>query len=514
MFATIFRHELRQMYKSRATVCLLLMLVAALGFAVWNGERAVQKHVAASAFAVEQQAQKQQQWRDDLIAYEQYAAEQGIPTEIAPPAYRPAPYGEPALGTNAGTVGEKLDAATVLPPTGLAAFSIGQLDLQRGYSLVNMKSRFFISDNYEIENPANLATGTFDLSFIVLFLLPVFILALTYDLVSGEQEAGTLALVRAQPVSMRKFLAAKVAARAAILVTVIVVCGVLAFAYVAAGSSAFGMRDSVLRLMLWFGATLIYSLFWFALGVRVNSLRTGSETNATILACAWLCLVVIAPTVISLLATTLYPAPSRMTLKVAQRDAFAQAEASLDETKRKFYIDHAEMVPEEDIEEYTLSFLARQQAMEQAVEPVYQEFDRQKARQEALVARLQYASPTIILQRLLNDISGTDTTRFSDYLEQVYAFHAVRKDYFLPKYINREILVSSDYDEFPVFDYEAEGAGAVIRRSAIPLLCLFLASVLVYPRRIDLSGRRSHRGTAKSLAPLPANLGKPDAPGN
>jgi len=496
MFFVIFRHEIRQLGKSKPTVVSFLLLVAAFCFAIWNGQRAVEKHVGATRFVIQQQEVKKQAWLDDLVAYEQYAAEQGIPTRIAPPAYKPAPHGEPALGTNAGTVGEKVDDVAVLPVTGLAAFSIGQLDLQRGYSLVNMKSRFFIADNYEVENPVNLATGTFDLSFVVIFLLPIFILALTYDLLSGERENGTLALIQAQRVSMQKFVAAKACARVAVFMAVVVICGLIVFVYSMTSSVGFSWADSALRLLLWFGAVLAYSLFWFALGVRVNTLGKSSETNATILASAWLCLVIIVPTFVSLVATTVYPAPSRMTLKVAQRDAFAAAEANLEETKKKFYVDHADMVPEKDMTEYTLSFLARQEAMDKAVEPVFQRFERQKERQETLVGGFQFASPAIIVQLALNDISGTGTARFSNYLRQVYTYHAERKAYFLPKYINRQIMTSSMYYEFPRFEYQREKIGDMALRVLGPIAVLLVVAVFLYPRRV----RSTIEWTPRSVA--------------
>jgi len=292
---------------------------------------------------------------------------------------------------------------------------------------------------------------------------------------------------------MREFIAAKVCARAALFLTVIVAGGLVAFAYCVKELAGFGLTDSVIRLALWLGAVSIYSLFWFALAVRVNTFGKSSETNATILACAWLCLVVILPTLVNQLATTLYPAPSRMMLKVAQREAFAEAEANLDETKRKFYIDHVEMVPEEDMTEYTLSFLARQEAMDKAVEPVHQRFEQQKERQEALVGKFQFASPAIIAQSALNDISGTGTARFADYLQQVYAFHAERKTYFLPKYIRRQILTSSMYDEFPQFVYGREDVTDLVRRVLMPLLILLVLSIALYPRRVSVADKLSSR---------------------
>src|SRR5690606_34953699 len=129
--------------------------------------------------------------------------------------------------------GELVKEVAILPPTGLAAFAVGQMDLQRNYTLVDMKNKFNMSDNFEIENPLNLMTGTFDISFVVIFLLPVFIIALTYDMLSGEKESGTLALAMTQPVSLRTFMAGKLISRGIVLFGVILVMGLGALVYTA-----------------------------------------------------------------------------------------------------------------------------------------------------------------------------------------------------------------------------------------------------------------------------------------
>ncbi|NIP70531.1 MAG: ABC transporter permease subunit, partial [Planctomycetales bacterium] len=59
----------------------------------------------------------------------------------------------------------------------------------------------------------NLAAGSFDVAFVLIFVLPIFIVALTFDLLSKEKEQGTLALVLAHGVSVQTYVAAKVTAR-------------------------------------------------------------------------------------------------------------------------------------------------------------------------------------------------------------------------------------------------------------------------------------------------------------
>jgi ABC-2 type transport system permease protein len=67
-----------------------------------------------------------------------------------------------------------------------------------------------------------LLSGRFDLAFVILYLYPLLILSLGYNLVSGEKEAGTLALTLSQPVALRTLVAGKVAMRFAFVLALAV----------------------------------------------------------------------------------------------------------------------------------------------------------------------------------------------------------------------------------------------------------------------------------------------------
>ena len=60
--------------------------------------------------------------------------------------------------------------------------------------------------------------GRFDLAFVVVYLLPLLVLALSFNVLSEEREQGTLALTLSQPVSARGVVAAKLAFRALLVV--------------------------------------------------------------------------------------------------------------------------------------------------------------------------------------------------------------------------------------------------------------------------------------------------------
>jgi cell division protein FtsW (lipid II flippase) len=77
------------------------------------------------------------------------------------------------------------------------------------------------------ENPHRLLIGRFDAAFVVVFLVPLFIIALTYSLIAGERERGTLALLLAQPVTLPALITAKLAPRVIIVVALLALIAVL-----------------------------------------------------------------------------------------------------------------------------------------------------------------------------------------------------------------------------------------------------------------------------------------------
>jgi ABC-2 type transport system permease protein len=148
--------------------------------------------------------------------------------------------------------------------------------------------------------------------------------------------------------------------------------------------------------------------------------------------------------------------------------------AKLDE----YYYDHLEKA---------MDFLTLAQAnnnsIEKAVRPLYDEFQVQLNREEALVQRFQFLSPAIMMQLALNEISGTGADRHEHFLEQVYDFHDQWKEYFSVKFLERYPLKPADYDTFPEFDYEEEGFAIVLARLLPSLLGMFvlLLGVVLLP---------------------------------
>ncbi|MET4683362.1 ABC transporter permease subunit [Brevundimonas faecalis] len=468
MFNLIFRHETRSLTRTPAFVWILGLLAAAMIFGAWAAAQSIARQEAGAQAVVVAASKQREKMRGAVVAYEKKTAATGQAYEVA--AFNHAGGAVPA-GTNAGTVGSTLVSPAILPPTGLAAFAVGQGDIQLSYIPVNSNSIISATRDAEIGNPVNLKRGPFDLSFVVIFLLPIFILAISYDMLSSEKERGTLAMVLSHPVSLRKLMLSKVASRAMIILAVIVIAG---FGALLTVGGDLGLADTWARFGLWMVATLLYSLFWFGLAVLVNALSQNSATNGVVLAGAWLVLVVVAPTLVSVLATTVYPAPSRFEFITASRVVQTQVEKDYMKALDKYFYDHAEFAPQGAASEadFLATSLAKNAAVEKAMTPLFNQFRGQLAKQDDMVAQVQFVSPAIMMQRVLNDASGASAARYSGFIDQVVAYRQVWTDHFTRRFVAQTPLRSADYAAFPSFQYREEAVGDLAGRSAPSILGL------------------------------------------
>lgn len=454
----VIGHESRVLLRTPAFAWMLAALVGAIVFAAWSGANTIARQhrglVAATRYA-----------DDTLMKYRN-----GTAFNLGD---------SPIDTTNPGVAGHGVNTYAVLPPTGLSTMSVGQADLELRYLPVNMAD-FYNTDNEfsilkdgEMENPVNLKKGPFDVAFVIVFLLPILIITISYDLLSSEKERGTLAMVLAHPISLKRLIASKLLCRFGILLAVVVVVNVAAF--LAVGSELSHMETWV-RFGLWLGATVLYSLFWFAMATLVNARGGSSSTNGIALAAVWLVLVVVVPTLISLVATTLYPAPSRMDFITEQRSAQAKAELTYTSALDQFAYDHPGLVSsgKELMDNFVAVREAKNDAVVAAVRPLYEQFQSQLKEQEAVVTRFQFLSPAIMMQRVLNEAAGSSTERYSAFKLQTSTFQKQFKGYFMRRILAKQSMTDADYDQIPKFEYAAESLGTVMSRLAASVIGLVL----------------------------------------
>ena len=461
MLLRIMRHEWKNLVADKTLWYLLVIFAAITFYGVSNGTRWVSFQEDNLELALEEERERIQGHREFVASGEEPASRFRDPR---------SPY---SVG---GTMGRRY---AYLPPGSLATLAIGQSDLYPYYFQVSTGSKQSFLNNYELENPNNLLTGRFDLAFAVVYLFPLLILALSYNLLSAEREQGTLAMLLSQPVSLKTFVLGKVALRALVVLTLGL--GFSAVAYFVSGAG--NGNGSGASFLLWLLIVTAYSLFWFAIAVAVNALGKSSQANAMVLAGIWLVLVVIVPAIVNLVVTTTNPVPSRVELVSAIRTATNEANERAAQVMSKYYTDHPDLLPEgeqPDPNDFMTRSYAIREEVEQTMAPVLEAYDEQLLKQQAQVDRLRFLSPAIVTQEALNDVAGTGLARYRHFLGLVDDFHARWRDFFVPKVFAKEQLTAEDYDALPEFRFEEEPAPVVRGRVLSGFVGLIAPMLLVF----------------------------------
>jgi ABC-2 type transport system permease protein len=365
------------------------------------------------------------------------------------------------------------------PPAPLGALAIGQSDLYPSYVQVTMKSKQAFLGQDEVDNPQSLLAGRFDLSFVLIYLYPLVILALSFNVLSQEKEHGTLTLALSQPISLRQYLAAKVLVRAALVIAVAVLVSVLAATL---GGVPIWAPGVWWRLGLWIVTVVVYGVFWFALAVLINTRGLSSVTNALTLAGLWLLFLLIVPTLLNAATMFLYPMPSRAEMIQAMRRASDAANVRAGELLGRYFQDHPDLVRADapvNMDDVFSRQVVVLEDTEARIQPVLDRFSAQLAGRQHLAFRAQYVSPAMVTQLIFNDLAGTSDARYRDFLGQVEAFHRSWRGFFYPRILRMATLTERDYDEMPHFTYRAEPDALVARRALLGLFGLFVPVCLL-----------------------------------
>ncbi|HEX8843269.1 MAG TPA: ABC transporter permease subunit [Pyrinomonadaceae bacterium] len=144
-------------------------------------------------------------------------------------------------------------------------------------------------------NPELPARPAPDWEFMVRILLSFIAIILSYDLVVGERERGTLALTLASPVPRRRVLCAKFLAVVTLLGCLLAAGAVLStLIYLVRGGGPLVAVDYA-RMGLFVAGAILYSAVFVAASLLVSSRARSSVSSLTVLLILWLAATVVIP---------------------------------------------------------------------------------------------------------------------------------------------------------------------------------------------------------------------------
>jgi ABC-2 type transport system permease protein len=445
----LFRHEFRLLVRDHAFVAATLLFTALTVFAVANGARWLEQRRASIAG---ERAQNEKL----------YAA-------TTPPS--------------------RLEHRAVFDPAPAAALAVGRGDLDPFTSRVTMLTgRHKLFSQWQLANPLTLLAGRFDLAFLVVYLFPLLIVALTYNVLSSEREQGTLVMVLSQPVRLRTLLAAKIGVRGlAVLAAAGIVTAAASFFVI-----DFGAPGAWTALAAWLAATALYGAFWFGLSLWVNAAGRSSAANAVALITLWVALVVVAPVLLNLGVAAMHPLPSRLALLQSTRAIENETSRAATKLLDRFYSDHPELVPDADRMHYLRSGYAVRQEQERRLLPEVVAYERQLRAQQGAIDRWRFASPAVLTSEVLAGIAGNDRTRFLAWQDAVRAFVVQWRERLLADFYLGQPMTPAKTRALPRFRFQEPPQGrAQLGASLAGLLAMSLLAAgagFVALRRYPIAG--------------------------
>ena len=175
-------------------------------------------------------------------------------------------------------------------PSSMMVFSLGQSE-QYGYykSVTNWSSTFDNDLAEEIANPERLAMGTLDFNFVLIYLTPILLIILLFNISGLEKDLNFDNLIYVNNISKKNWLLARFSFYFALLNIVLFI---LLIPYALLSGVFQNEAISFLKLSL---LILIYTLIWFLIFYSINYWGKNSSDHAIKMISTWLVFCIIIP---------------------------------------------------------------------------------------------------------------------------------------------------------------------------------------------------------------------------
>lgn len=434
MIKEILYTEWKAFISNKLQAGFLLLLLLTGGYAIRYGYKEVKKQQAVIRLV---QTEEKKQW-DGLL--------KGLTADTTTPAGKRAwqTVGDPRFSWAWHRYN------TIFHPAPLAALAIGQRDLFPYYHKLTSHSLYMQVFKNEMVNPQKLLTGNLDLSFVLIFLFPLLVIALGYNIVSAEQENGTYALLKTQPVAFSKILLVKTAFRFVLVAGAALLLSIAGFLY----TDAWYMNGR--NIAWWLAAVVLYCLFWQGLVYWIASFMKNSAFNAMLLLAVWLLLLVVFPSLLNATGTYRYPINQTQLSNAIRRIQLDESKEALLKMAQAFYTIHPEWSDGDTsfLNLYKRAYPMAGELGDAKASPSVTAYYQQIRNRDQWVNAFNSLSPAVNTQQVLNYLSGTDVNNYLDYQQAVTTFHQqLVKFYHEPLYQHR-FFVTKDYAQRPAFSWQ------------------------------------------------------------
>ncbi|ATB47462.1 ABC transporter permease [Corallococcus macrosporus] len=391
-------------------------------------------------------------------------------------------YGKP--DGNAGSAAYYTFHLTTDPPSPLAFAALGQRDVQPyvlRVRLLGLQSQLYESETL---NPELALPGAFDFAFVLIYLAPLVIIALMYDLVSGEREAGRLRLLVSLPVSGRGVWARRSVLR------YLLVLGALLGPFVVGAVISRAPVGETFAIAL---AAALYVAFWLGLALLVAARgRSSSAANGAALIGCWIVLTLLVPALANAVISRALPVAKGIDLTLAQRELVHRAwDIPKQETFQRFFVNHPEWRDTPPVlgRFHWKWYYAMHEVGDDGVSAEVAEYRRSLTAREVWTARLGWLLPAAAVQTLLHRAADSDLLAHLAYQRDIERFHGRLRDFYYPYLFQERPFQNADFEQMPRYAPRPSSASLPVSSllGLLVLVVLVLGAAVTAVRSLSLS---------------------------
>lgn len=331
-------------------------------------------------------------------------------------------------------------------PSPAMVYSIGQAEQYGFYKRVTFWASPYDADMAEeIANPERLQTGTLDFAFVLLFLVPLLLLILLYNIKSAEAEQGFLPMIEVQAASKNSWLTARLLFY--FLLTTLVVIGLLV--YGAMLTDVFETASNAFGQMLLYSS--LYLIFWSLIFFFI--LKNGKSIlgNTLQMVGAWLLFAFVIPAIVHQSVSIAKPA-NLMTDFIEVRDKQQELVANDSLFQQKLIDLFPELVNspvyKDSAKIHTAINSSAATLVNELKKESIQPIEEESQEKNRLIQATYWFNPVTFFQNKLNSIAQTHYNDYQAYRDEIQALIDKRT-----KVLVKELWNDTKVDKEKYLDY-------------------------------------------------------------
>ena len=389
------------------------------------------------------------------------------------------------------------------PPSPMSVFTLGYTDIIP-ISFTTTRTGLTWGDSPIVSQPMLPLFGNLDFLFFVKIVLSLLAFLMTFDVVAGEKEKGTLKIALSNPVPrhkviLGKFIGGYLTILAALLISVLI--GMVIVSFLSFPLFSAGVLSRFLLILL---VSFLYLALMFTLGLFVSSRCHSSLSAFTILLLLWVVLILAFPSISGIVARIVYPAKSEQVFNQEK----AEVRSNIRREKGKelsdavqragLFSDRSVRTRGEEWEQYNKlrepiagKYEKREAELIRQLEADYQ---RSHTTQDRIAINISRLSPASTLTYIMSDLCHTGLQERENLYQQAKVYYQHLDDIYYSKMWmdsfttgpgSRFGLGSSDEGiaerkDLPFFTYKSRGLGEVLSRSVIDVGVLVLYTLIFF----------------------------------